>query len=45
MLTLTPTPRGPGAGGMSQPVPLCMIGAMTSYVAGLALSLAAVLVL
>jgi uncharacterized membrane protein YecN with MAPEG domain len=33
------------AGDMSQPVPLRMIGAMTTYVAGLALSLAAVLVL
>jgi hypothetical protein len=30
---------------MSQPVPLRMIGAMTTYLAGLALSLAAVLVL
>jgi hypothetical protein len=33
------------AGDMSQPVPLHMSGAMTTYVAGLALSLAAVLVL
>ena len=33
------------AGDMSQPVPLRMIGAITTYVAGLALSVAAVLVL
>jgi glutathione synthase/RimK-type ligase-like ATP-grasp enzyme len=42
-----PTLVGSGvlrAGDMSRPVPLCMIGAMPTYVAGLALSLAAVLV-
>jgi hypothetical protein len=33
------------AGDMSKPVPLRMIGAMTTYAAGLALSVAAVLVL
>jgi uncharacterized membrane protein YecN with MAPEG domain len=33
------------AGDMSQPVPLRMIGAITTYLAGLALSVAAVLVL
>jgi hypothetical protein len=33
------------AGDMSRPVPLRMIGAMTTYVAGVALSVAAVLVL
>jgi uncharacterized protein len=33
------------AGDMSHPVPLRMIGAITTYVAGLALSVAAVLVL
>ena len=33
------------AGDMSHPVPLRMIGAITTYVAGLALSVAAVIVL